>query len=139
ETINQELIDKVSSKRDYYEILGVTRSASEQELKQAYRRLAIQYHPDKNPGDQAAEEKFKEINEAYQVLSQAETRSRYDRYGHAGVGTAAGAGAGFGQGFPGFEDILSDLFGFGDMFGGRGQRRGPQRGADLRYDIEITL
>ncbi|MFL6215668.1 MAG: molecular chaperone DnaJ [Blastocatellia bacterium] len=129
----------MSSKRDYYEILGVTRTATDQELKQAYRRLAVQYHPDKNPGDHEAEEKFKEINEAYQVLSQAEMRSRYDRFGHAGVGTAAGASAGFGQGFPGFEDILSDLFGFGDMFGGRSQRRGPQRGADLRYDIEISL
>ncbi|HEY9232460.1 MAG TPA: molecular chaperone DnaJ, partial [Blastocatellia bacterium] len=121
-----------------YEILGVTRQANEQELKQAYRRLAVQYHPDKNPGDEAAEEKFKEINEAYQVLSQPEVRARYDRYGHAGVGAAASAGAGFGQGFPGFEDIF-EMFGFGDMFGGRGQRRGPQRGADLRYDIEITL
>lgn len=139
ETRNQELIYKVSSKRDYYEILGVTRSATEVELKQAYRRLAVQYHPDKNPGDTEAEEKFKEINEAYQVLSQTETRSRYDRFGHAGVGSVSGAGAGFGQGFPGFEDILSDLFGFGDMFGGRSQRRGPQRGADLRYDIEISL
>ncbi|HKP14181.1 MAG TPA: DnaJ domain-containing protein, partial [Blastocatellia bacterium] len=109
----------MSSKRDYYEILGVTRSATEAELKQAYRRLAVQYHPDKNPGNTEAEEKFKEVNEAYQVLSQAEMRARYDRYGHAGVGTAAGAG--FGQGFPGFEDILSDLFGFGDMFGGRSQ------------------
>jgi molecular chaperone DnaJ len=128
----------VSSKRDYYEVLGVSRSANDSELKQAYRRLAVQYHPDKNPGDHEAEEKFKEINEAYQVLSQAETRARYDRFGHAGVGSAAGSAAGFGQGFPGFEDILSDLFGFGD-FGGRSQRRGPQRGADLRYDIEISL
>ena len=127
----------MSSKRDYYEVLGVTRTATEQELKQSYRRLAVQYHPDKNPGDTTAEEKFKEINEAYQVLSQTETRARYDRYGHAGVGSAAGAG--FNQGFPGFEDILSDLFGFGDVFGGRGQRRGPQRGSDLRYDIEISL
>src|ERR1051325_10040244 len=142
ETINQERSDNVSSKRDYYEILGVSRSATEQELKQAYRRLAVQYHPDKNSGDKDAEEKFKEINEAYQVLSQAETRSRYDRFGHAGVGSVASDGGGFGQGFPGFEDILSDLFGFGgagDMFGGRQGRRGPQRGADLRYDIEISL
>src|ERR1044071_1196532 len=88
ETINQERLDNVSSKRDYYEILGVTRTATEVELKQAYRRLAVQYHPDKNPGDKEAEEKFKEINEAYQILSQAEMRSRYDRYGHAGVGSA---------------------------------------------------
>ncbi|HLG15059.1 MAG TPA: molecular chaperone DnaJ [Blastocatellia bacterium] len=128
----------MSSKRDYYEVLGVNRNASEQELKQAYRRLAIKYHPDKNPGDAEAEERFKEIAEAYQVLSSSELRSRYDRFGHAGVG--ASAGAGFGQGFPGFEDILGDLFGFGDIFGARGGRRaGPRRGSDLRYDIEITL
>ncbi|MCI0488803.1 MAG: molecular chaperone DnaJ [Blastocatellia bacterium] len=129
----------MSSKRDYYEVLGVQKGASEQELKQAYRRLAIKYHPDKNPGDQEAEERFKEIAEAYQVLSSPELRERYDRFGHAGVSASAGAGAGFGQGFAGFEDIL-DMFGFGDIFGGRtGRRAGPRRGADLRYDIEITL
>jgi molecular chaperone DnaJ len=130
----------LSSKRDYYEVLGVQRGATEQELKQAYRRLALKYHPDKNPNDKEAEERFKEIAEAYQVLSSPELRARYDRYGHAGVSASAGAGAGFGQGFPGFEDILSDLFGFGDIFGARGGRRsGPRRGSDLRYDIEITL
>ena len=130
----------MSSKRDYYDLLGVSRSATEQELKQAYRRLAIKYHPDKNPGDKDAEERFKEIAEAYQVLSSVELRSRYDRFGHAGVGAGAGAGAGFGQGFPGFEDILSDLFGFGEIFGQRtGRRGGSRRGADLRYDMEITL
>src|SRR5690349_15807652 len=128
----------MSSKRDYYEVLGVTRSATEVELKQAYRKLAIQYHPDKNPNNHEAEEKFKEINEAYQVLSSSELRARYDAYGHAGVGASAGAGAGF-EGF-GFEDIFSEIFGFGDIFGGRGNRRsGPRRGADLRYDIEISL
>lgn len=128
----------MSSKRDYYEVLGVQRDVTEQELKQAYRRLAVKYHPDKNPGDREAEERFKEVAEAYQVLSSADLRARYDRFGHAGVGAAAGSG--FGQGFPGFEDILGDLFGFGDIFGGRGGRRGgPKRGADLRYDIEITL
>jgi molecular chaperone DnaJ len=127
----------LSSKRDYYEILGVQKNANDQELKQAYRRLAIKYHPDKNPGDQEAEERFKEIAEAYQVLSQTELRARYDRFGHAGVG--ASAGAGFGQGFPGFEDLF-EMFGIGDLFGGRtGERRGPRRGSDLRYDIEITL
>jgi molecular chaperone DnaJ len=131
----------LSSKRDYYEALGVTRSATEQELKQAYRKLAIQYHPDKNQGNKEAEEKFKEINEAYQVLSSPDLRSRYDAYGHAGVsaGAAGAGGAGF-SGFAGFEDILGDLFGFGDLFGGRGGRRaGPRRGSDLRYDIEISL
>ena len=128
----------MSSKRDYYEVLGVTRTATDAELKQAYRKLAIQYHPDKNPNNHQAEEKFKEINEAYQVLSSTELRSRYDAYGHAGVSAGAGAGAGF-EGF-GFEDILGDLFGFGDIFGGRSNRRaGPRRGADLRYDIEISL
>jgi molecular chaperone DnaJ len=128
----------LSSKQDYYEVLGCRRDASDQELKQAYRRLAIKYHPDKNPGDTEAEERFKEIAEAYQVLSQPEMRARYDRYGHAGL-AGAGAGAGFGAGFPGFDDILSDLFGFGDMFGGRSRRGGPRRGSDLRYDVQITL
>jgi molecular chaperone DnaJ len=129
----------LSSKQDFYDILGCRRDASDQELKQAYRRLAIKYHPDKNPGDTEAEERFKEIAEAYQVLSQPEIRARYDRFGHAGLGASAGAGGGFGAGFPGFDDILSDLFGLGDMFGGRSRRGGPRRGSDLRYDIEITL
>ncbi|HYP27146.1 MAG TPA: molecular chaperone DnaJ [Blastocatellia bacterium] len=131
----------MSSKRDYYEVLGVQRDATEQDLKQAYRRLAVKYHPDKNPGDVEAEERFKEIAEAYQVLSSPDLRAKYDRFGHAGVGAGAGAGAGFGgQGFPGFEDILSDLFGFGEVFGGRGGRRaGPRRGSDLRYDIKVSL
>ena len=137
ETRNQE--PKVSSKRDYYEVLEVRREANDQELKTAYRRLALKYHPDKNPGDHRAEERFKELNEAYQVLSQAELRERYDRFGHAGVGAGAAAGAGFGQGFPGFEDLF-DMFGMGDIFGGRTRRRaGPRRGSDLRYDIELTL
>src|SRR5215212_608588 len=101
--------------------------------------MAIQYHPDKNQGNKEAEEKFKEINEAYQILSSPDLRARYDSYGHAGVSSGAGAGAGF-SGFAGFEDILGDLFGFGDIFGQRGGKRaGPRRGSDLRYDIEITL
>jgi molecular chaperone DnaJ len=134
------------SKKDYYEILGVGRNATEQELKSAYKRLAIRYHPDKNPGDAEAEEMFKEVAEAYSVLSNTEQRARYDRFGHAGVSSsAAGAGANWGaQGFGGIEDILGDLFGFGDVFGGRGgagggRRSSAQRGADLRYDLEITL
>jgi molecular chaperone DnaJ len=133
------------SKKDYYELLGVGRNATEQELKSAYKRLAIRYHPDKNPGDAEAEETFKEVAEAYSVLSNAEQRARYDRYGHAGVSNSAGANTNWGaQGFGGIEDILGDLFGFGDPFGGRagsggGRRSSAQRGADLRYDLEITL
>src|SRR2546423_6159459 len=130
------------AKRDYYEVLGLSRGATEAEIKSAYRKLAVRYHSDKNPGDQEAEEKFKEAAEAYSVLSDAEQRARYDRFGHAGVSGAA-AGAGWGaQGFGGIEDILGDLFGFGDVFGGRsaGSRRtAAQRGADLRYDLEMTL
>ncbi|HKN83762.1 MAG TPA: molecular chaperone DnaJ [Pyrinomonadaceae bacterium] len=129
------------NKRDYYEILGISRTATDQEIKSAYRRLAVKYHPDKNPNDSTAEEKFKEAAEAYSVLSDAEQRRRYDRFGHAGVSSSAGAGAWGAPGFGGIEDILGDLFGFGDVFGGRGgPRRGAaQRGADLRYDLEITL
>ena len=130
------------SKRDYYEVLGVTRTASDQEIKSAYRRLAVKYHPDKNPNDASAEEKFKEAAEAYSVLQDSEQRRRYDRFGHAGVSAGAGAGSWGAPGFGGIEDILGDLFGFGDVFGGSrtGSRRSTaQRGADLRYDLEITL
>ncbi len=130
------------SKRDYYEVLGVGRSASDSEIKSAYRKLAMKHHPDRNPGDKAAEEKFKEAAEAYAVLCDAEKRTLYDRYGHAGVSSAAGAGAGFDPSvfaeFGDFADILGNMFGFGDLFGGR-RRGGPQRGADLRYDLEITF
>ncbi len=130
------------SKRDYYEILGVSKNATEQEIKSAYRRLAVRHHPDKNPGDAEAEEMFKEAAEAYSVLSDTEQRARYDRFGHAGVsGGAAGANWGA-AGFGGIEDILGDLFGFGDVFGGRAgssRRSAAQRGSDLRYDLEMTL
>ena len=129
------------SKRDYYEILGVSRNASDTEIKAAYRKLAIQHHPDKNPDDHTAEEKFKEAAEAYSILSDQQKRASYDRFGHAGVGAGAGGG-GFNPGFSNIEDIF-DLFGFGDMFGGQGagasRRTSAQRGADLRYDLEITL
>jgi len=132
----------MTNKRDYYEILGVARGATDQELKSAYRRLAHQYHPDKNQADPGAEEKFKEAAEAYAVLSDVDQRGRYDRFGHAGVSSAAGANWGA-PGFGGIEDILGDLFGFGDVFGGgpRGasRRSAQQRGADLRYDLEISL
>lgn len=129
------------SKRDYYEVLGVARTATDQEIKSAYRRLAMAHHPDKNPNDASAEEKFKEAAEAYGVLADAEQRQRYDRFGHAGVSTGAGQSWGA-PGFGGIEDILGDLFGFGDVFGGGrggGRRTTAQRGADLRYDLEITL
>ena len=126
----------MSGKRDYYEILGVSRSVTERELKSAYRKLAVKYHPDKNPGDQEAEDRFKEAAEAYGVLSDPEQRARYDRFGHAGVGAGAGQGFG-GAGFAGFEDILGDIF--GDIFGGSRRRSTVRRGADLRYDLEITL
>src|ERR1700756_4284673 len=118
------------SKRDYYEILGVSRTATDQEIKSAYRRLAMRHHPDKNPNDASAEEKFKEAAEAYSVLADAEQRRRYDRFGHAGVSSGASAGWGA-PGFGGIEDILGDLFGFGDVFGaGRasGRRTTAQRG-----------
>ena len=130
------------SKRDYYEVLGVSQTATDQEIKSAYRRLAVKYHPDKNPNDASAEEKFKEAAEAYSVLQDGEQRRRYDRFGHAGVSSSAGAGNWGAPGFGGIEDILGDLFGFGDVFGGArsGSRRtAAQRGADLRYDLEISL
>src|SRR5213592_1480868 len=103
-------------KRDYYEVLGISRSASEQEIKSAYQKLALQYHPDRNPGNDEAEEKFKEAAEAYSVLSDAQKRSQYDRFGHAGIGTASGGGfGGFDPSvFADFSDILGDIFGFGD-------------------------
>ena len=123
------------AKRDYYEVLGVERGAGEADVKKAYRRLAMKHHPDRNPGDAAAEEKFKEASEAYEVLSDQEKRDRYDRFGHAGV---EGAGSGFGAG--GFTDI-GDIFGevFGDIFGGGRARRGSRRGRDMEYTLDLTL
>ena len=126
--------------RDYYEILGVERSADEAALKSSFRKLAMEHHPDRNGGCEEAAGRFKEINEAYSVLSDPQKRAAYDRFGHAGVNGAAGGGGG-GQ-FHDVNDIFNEVFGdvFGDMFGGRGrQRSGPARGQDLRYDLEITL
>ncbi len=126
-------------KRDYYEVLGVSRTATDEELKKAYRKLALKYHPDKNPDDRSAEERFKEISEAYQVLCDAERRSMYDRFGHAAFEQGAGAGAGF-DFTAGFEDIIGDLF--GDFFGTgrtRGGRGRARRGQDLRYDLEVSF
>src|SRR3954447_13427141 len=107
------------AKRDYYEILGVTRNATEADIKKAYRKLAVQHHPDKNPDDHTSEDKFKEAAEAYSVLSDAQKRAAYDRFGHQSV--VSGAGAGFDPAFSNIEDIF-DMFGFGDMFGGRSTR-----------------
>lgn len=129
-------------KRDYYEVLSVQRNCSEQELKSAYRKLALQYHPDRNPDNQQeAEEKFKEITEAYSVLADPQKRAVYDRYGHAGLGGAGGFTPDFSSTiFTDFEDILQDFFGFGDLFGGgRGRRTRAARGADLRYDLELKF
>ncbi len=124
------------SKRDYYEVLGVDRSAADQEIKKAYRRIAMKYHPDRNPDDEDADAKFKEATEAYDVLMNAEKRSAYDQFGHAGVDQAMGGG-GF-QGGASFSDIFGDVF--GDIFGGGGGgRQGPQRGSDLRYTMEVSL
>jgi molecular chaperone DnaJ len=126
--------------RDYYEILGVTRECEAGALKSTFRKLAMEHHPDRNGGCEEASSRFKEINEAYSVLSDPQKRAAYDRFGHAGVNGQArgGQGAGFGD----VNDIFNDVFGdvFGDMFGGRGRNnRGPARGQDLRYDLEISL
>jgi molecular chaperone DnaJ len=130
------------TKRDYYEVLGVERGATDTSIKSAYRKLAMQYHPDRNPGDHHAEEKFKEAAEAYSVLSDAQKRAAYDRFGHQGVTGAAGMGGFDASGFPDLSDILNDMFGFSDAFGGgRGQQRRnrPQRGEDVRYDLELSF
>lgn len=134
------------SKRDYYEVLGVSKSADEKEIKKAYRKLAIKYHPDKNPDDKEAETKFKEAAEAYEVLSDAQKKARYDQFGHAGMGGAAGGGAGgFGGGMS-MDDIFEnfgDIFGgFGFGGGGGGRSRGGRRvnrGSNIRIKVALTL
>ncbi|MFJ5445776.1 molecular chaperone DnaJ [Methylobacillus methanolivorans] len=128
------------AKRDYYEVLGVNRDASDDEIKKAYRKLAMKFHPDRNPDNPKAEESFKEAKEAYEILSDDQKRGAYDQYGHAGVDPSAGAGAG-GAGFGNFADAFGDIF--GDIFGGGGgggnRRSNVYRGADLRYNMEISL
>ncbi len=130
----------MADKRDYYEVLGVNKSASAEEIKKAYRKVAKKYHPDVNPGNKEAEAKFKEANEAYEILSDADKKAKYDAYGHAAFDQNGGFGGGgfsdFG-GFGGFEDIFSSMFGGG--FGGQTRRNGPQRGSDLEKTIEITF
>ncbi|MDO3383795.1 molecular chaperone DnaJ [Gilvimarinus algae] len=129
------------AKRDYYDVLGVSKDASAQDLKKAYRRVAMKHHPDRNPGDKEAEDKFKEASEAYEVLADEQKRAAYDQFGHAGVDGSAGMGGGAGAGgFGNFSDIFGDVF--GDIFGGaggRGRRGGPARGSDLRYTLDLSL
>ena len=147
----------MAEKRDYYEVLGVSKTATADEIKSAYRKLAMKYHPDRNPGDKAAEEKFKEAAEAYDVLHDAEKRQRYDQFGHAGMNGGAGGFGGFGGGGMNMDDIFSmfgDIFGgrggggggggFGDFFGGGGRRQqanpnGPRRGDDMTIRLDIDF
>ena len=130
------------AKEDYYRILGVARDAGKDDLKKAYRRLAMKYHPDRNPGDAEAERRFKELNEAYEVLKDDQKRAAYDRFGHAAFEQGGGGDGGFGPGFgSGFADIFEEMFGE-FMGGGGGGRRGGRasgRGADLRYNLEVNL
>ena len=126
-----------AAKKDYYELLGVNRNASEDDFKKAYRKLALQYHPDRNPGDKQAEEKFKEISEAYSVLSDAQKRAQYDQFGHAAFGDGGPRGGGFDFSGGGFEDVFGDIF--GEFFGSGGRRRGQSRGDDLRYNLSLKF
>lgn len=125
------------AKEDYYQLLNLSRNASDSEIKKAYRSLAMKYHPDRNKSNPDAEEKFKDVKEAYEVLSDPKKRSAYDQFGHAGVDPSMGAGAGGGFGSESFSDIFGDVF--GDIFGGGRKRGGPQQGADLRYNLELKL
>ncbi|RBP45488.1 molecular chaperone DnaJ [Garciella nitratireducens] len=128
-------------KRDYYEVLGIDKNVSDEEIKKAYRKLAKKYHPDLNPGDKEAEQKFKEVNEAYEVLSNPQKRAQYDQFGHAGTdpnGFGGFSGFGGSDGFGGFDDIFDMFFG-GSGFGGSTKKKGPQKGADIRVDIDLKF
>ena len=128
----------MNGKRDYYEVLGVSRNADEEELKKAYRKLALQYHPDRNPGDKQAEERFKEVSEAYSILCDPEKRAQYNQFGHAAFGNGGPFPGGFDFHAAGFEDIFGDIF--GEFFGGgAGTRRRRSRGDDLRYNLDVTF
>ena len=128
------------AKKDYYEVLGVGKGAGDADIKGAYRRLALKHHPDRNPEDPEAEDRFKEASEAYSVLSDPQKRATYDRFGHAGLQNSGGAGGFNPDAFTDFSDILGDFFGIGDLFGGGGRRRSrAQRGEDIRYDLEIDF
>ena len=131
----------MAEKSDYYQVLNLDRNANAEAIKKAYRKLAVQYHPDKNPDNPQAEEKFKEATEAFEVLSDNEKRQRYDQFGHAGVEGVVGS-SGFGGGFSNFDDIINNVFGdFEDLFGASSSRsqRGPKRGASLQYTMTISL
>src|SRR6058998_3558809 len=135
-----------TKKRDYYEVLGIAQNAAEEEIKRAYRKLAVKFHPDKNPDDPHAEEKFKEIGEAYDVLSDPEKRAAYDRFGHAAFAQGGGAPRGGHDPFDIFREVFGGGGGGGGIFeqffggaGGRNERENRQRGSDLRYDMQITL
>ena len=124
------------AKKDYYEVLGLSRQASNEELKKSFKKLAMKYHPDRNPDNPKAEDSFKEAKEAYEILSDSNKRSAYDQFGHAGVDQSVGGGGA--EGFSDFGDAFGDIF--GDIFGGKqSQRSNVYRGADLRYNMEITL
>ncbi len=127
----------MSTKRDYYELLGIGRNAGDEDIKKAYRKLALQYHPDRNPGDKHAEEKFKEVSEAYSVLSDPQKRTQYDQFGHAAFGEGGPFAGGFDFSGSGFEDIVGDIF--GEFFGGGGRQRGRSRGDDLRYNLTLKF
>lgn len=136
------MVSKLAEKRDYYEVLGVSKNATEAELKKAYRKMAVKYHPDQNPGDKEAEAKFKEVNEAYEVLSDSQKRAQYDQFGHAAFEQGGmGSGGFYGQGFDmgDLGDIFSSMFGFGGGFGGGGRKSGPRRGKDINVNIQLTF